>query len=361
MNRLLELTIIVCSICALASAQDSGGGLAESLVKKVDGVIRAKMERDGIPGLSAAIGRGGELIWTRGYGFADLENQVAATEKTVYRLASISKPMTSVCVMQLVEQGKIDLDAEVQELLPSFPAKRWPLTARHLLGHLGGVRHYKNPQELASAVHYLDLTKPLSIFKDDPLLFEPGTRYSYTTYGFNLLGSLVEAASGQNFPRYLAEHVFGPAGMKTTREDDAWAIIPHRAQGYRKGADGELMNSKMVDTSNKIPGGGLCGTPGDLVRFAFAVKNGTLLKPATVRAMWTAQKTSDGKPTHYGFGWRVGAVGGRRHVGHSGAQPRVRTQLLFFPGENIAVALMCNMEGTKLADTAARVAAILFD
>src|SRR5260370_37229896 len=134
-------------------------------------------------------------------------------------------------VMQLVEKDRMQLAAPIQRSARSFPQKQWPFTIRQLLGHLGGIRHYAGSQELDSTRHYSDLTEPLKIFSGDPLLFEPGTKYSYTSYGFNLLGAAVESVSRTKFADYLRENIFEPAAMSHIGPDDVCAIIPHRARG----------------------------------------------------------------------------------------------------------------------------------
>jgi len=332
-----------------------GAPLSPDVVRKVEQFIRDEMTLQKIPGLSIAIVKDNELRWEKGFGVSDLENEVRARPDTMYRLASISKPITAVAALQLVEQGKLDLDQPVQKYVPSFPQKQWPVTCRLLLGHLGGVRHYKG-YEVGSTRRYQSLTDALAIFKDDPLLHEPGTKYHYTTYGYNLLGSAVEGASGARFSDYLQSHIFRPAGMERIRVDDAAAIIPRRAQGYRKLPDGTLQNSALADTSNKIPGGGLCGTPGDLARFAIALQKDTLLKPATKAQMWTRQRLRDGSETSYGLGWSVSTRAGRKEVAHGGGQPRVATYLYVLPDERCAVAIMTNLEGAKLPELARRIA-----
>jgi len=314
-------------------------------------VVDAARKTQQIPGMSVAIGYRGKLIWTRGFGKADLENDVPASKDTIYRLASISKPITAVAVMQLAEKGKVGLEAPVQDYLPKFPKKKWPLTCRHLLSHVGGVRHYRG-REMRSAKHYVRVEDALAIFQDDPLLFEPGTRYSYTTYGYNVLGAVVARASGQGFVNYLREHVFEPAGMKNAQADDSRRIIKHRAQGYRKTRAGSLRNSALVDTSNKIPGGGLCSTAADLVHFAHALMAGKLLKKETVQQMWTPVTTKDGKRLRYGMGFSLLSRRGPRRIGHGGAQPRVRTLLVIRPDEGVVVAVMSNLEGSKLGPIA---------
>ena len=312
-------------------------------------VVEAARKAQQIPGLSVALGHRGQLVWTRGFGKADLENDVPATKDTVYRLASISKPITAVAVMQLVEAGKIDLDKPVQDYV-KLPKKRWKLTCRHLLSHVGGVRHYRG-REILSARHYVKVEDALAIFRDDPLLFEPGTRYRYTTYGYNILGAAVASASGKRFVDYLREHVFQPAGMTHAQADDAFRIIKHRAQGYRKTRRGDLRNAALVDTSNKVPGGGLCSTAADLVHFAHALMAGKLVKKATVKQMWTRVTTADGKPIRYGMGFTM-FRGKKRRVGHGGAQPRVRTLLVIQPDDQVVVSLMSNLEGSKLMPVA---------
>src|SRR5262249_32391362 len=152
--------------------------------------------------------------------FADVENSVPAKEITAFRTGSIAKAMTAMAVMQLVEQGKIDLDAPIQKYCPAFPEKNSPLTVRHLLSHQNGIRHYKNRLEAASPEHYSSIVDSLKIFKDEPLLFEPGTKYSYTTYGYSVLGCAIEGATGMKYEEYMAKNIFQPAGMERTRVDD---------------------------------------------------------------------------------------------------------------------------------------------
>lgn len=330
--------------------------LPAAKIEQVEKIVSAEMSRLGIPGLSLAIALDGRLRYASGFGLADVENNVPATARTVYRLASISKPITATAVLQLVERGRVDLDEPVWKYVPAFPQKPWPVTVRQLLCHQGGVRHYRG-EEISSTRHYTDLTAPLDIFKNDPLLFEPGTRTSYTTYGYNLLGCVVEAASGMRFAEYLEENIFRPAGCERLRTDNHYEIIPGRAQGYRRDASGRLLNAGPADTSNKIPGGGLCGTAADLVRFALAVHGGVLLKPDTLEIALARQKLRSGKPTSYGLGWSIGEFEGRKTVSHGGAQQRVRTLLWAIPERRFVLAWMCNLEGVnpRIAEEAARV------
>jgi serine beta-lactamase-like protein LACTB len=342
-----RMCVVAWSLLILAP-EGRGAALPVDKEREIRTAIVTSMARQTIPGLSAAIAMGGDVSWTEGFGLADVENQVPATADTAYRLASISKPITAVAVIQLVERGEIDLDAPVQRYVPGFPAKAWPITTRQLLGHLGGIRHYGSTAEVGSTRHYPDLRTSLDIFKDDPLLFEPGIKFHYTTYGYNLLGCVVEGAAGETYLKYVNRRIFRPAKMERIRDDDLFALIPHRAQGYTLAPDGTLRNSALADTSNKIPGGGFIATAADLARFAVAVQDGTLVRPETRDAMFTPLRLKDGTPSDYGLGWRIREVSGRKSVEHGGAQQRVSTFLLLLPSDGLAVSLMCNRE--RVAD-----------
>jgi serine beta-lactamase-like protein LACTB, mitochondrial len=322
---------------------------------KIETAISAAMSQAGIPGLSVAIVAEGKLAWSNGYGLADVENFVPAKASTVYRLASISKPITAVAVMQLVERGKLDLDAPVQKYCAAFSTKQWPVTTRQLLGHLGGVRHYKDGElDNENTRHFTRLNDTLSFFKDDPLSHEPGTKYLYSTYGYNLLGCVVEGASGQNYLEYVRQNIFAPAGMLTIRDDDPAAIIPNRAQGYEKTRDGALRNSALADVSYKIPGGGFCSTVEDLAKFAIALQSNQLLKPATRAQAWTKQNTKEGQETTYGLGWQLSEHNSAKEVAHGGNQSQVTTYLYMQPERNFAVVLMMNLEGVASRTQLAR-------
>ena len=360
-----RITLALFSLC-LAPALGAQA-LDDQLLGKVQEVIRAEMGQQGIVGLSAAIGVDGKVAWTKGFGLADMENDVPATEHTVYRLASISKPVTATAVMQLVEQGKIDLDAPVGKYVSIWPKKRWPVTVRQVLCHQGGIRHYAAKDVRNNTKAYATATASLEYFADDPLIHRPGSKYSYSSYGYNLLGAVVEGASGMSFVNYLEKNVFSKAGTEAMQDDSHARVIKHRAQGYRRtggGASGEAgayRNSMLVDVSYKVGGGGLCSTAADLVRFAQAVHAGQLIEARTRDMMWKPQKTRSGDPTTYGFGWQISTRDGRRTIGHSGSQARVRTHLLLLPAERVVVSVMSNTEGSNPGRIVTQIAALVAD
>ena len=331
--------------------------LSPEVIHEIDALVEHERTADQLPGVSVAVAVNGQVIFKKAYGLADLENSVPATPDSLFRTASVAKPMTAVGALELVEQGKLDLDAPIQKYCPAFPQKPWPITTRELLGHLSGIRAYQN-REIYSTVHYVNTVDGMSFFKDDPLLFEPGTRYLYTTFGYTVVGCVMEGASGEKYPEYMEEHVFKPAGMEHIAVDDVYAIIPHRAAGYDM-LNGKVINMPLNDTSYKIPGGGYVASAEDLVRFASAVMNGKLLRPETITAMWTSQKTKDGKETRYGMGWGRADLDGELIIAHSGDQPGTRTSLFLIPSRKMAFAVMINLEGADAPELNRNVARLV--
>ena len=346
---------LIAGVAAVGCLWAWRAGVPPVWVFSVHSSITRAMDKQGIPGLSVSVATGGRVRWSAAYGLADVENHVPARVDTVYRMASISKPITAVAVMQLYERGKIDLDADVRDYAPQFPTKLWKVTPRQLLGHLGGVRHYRR-DELSSVHRYERLSDGLVIFRDDPLVCEPGTRHIYSTYGYNLLGAAVEGAAKQPYVDYVTTNIFRPAGMLHCGLAEHDAIVPHRARGYARGPDGKLRNSRPTDLSGKIPGAGWCGTVEDLARFALAVQSGKLVKPETLRLMSTRQKTKDGRAVGYGLGWSLSQHDGHQEVCHLGNQQQVSNLLYMQPDRGFAVVLMTNLEHAHLLDLAREIA-----
>lgn len=324
-----------------ASALLPDGPNFSTAIEQAREILASNLKAGVGPGISVAIGHQGKLVWAEGFGYANLEDKVAVTTETLFRIGSVSKPLTAVGLMLLVQEGKLDLDADVRTYVPEFPKKRWPVTTRQLAGHLGGIRHYQGV-EFFSRVNYPQVRDGLRIFADDPLLAEPGTKHSYSSYGFNLISAAMETAAEQPFLEFMQERVFEPLGLKHTLPDHAAAELPQRTAFYQTLA-GKTVPAMPVDNSYKWAGGGFLSTPSDLVRFQFAAQGKSLLNAATREEMFRSQKTSDGKSTGYGIGWRVvnnpnlGAV-----VGHSGGSVGGSTMLDSYLREQLVVVVTIN-------------------
>ncbi len=183
----------------------------------------------GIPGMAVAVAVDGHLVYAEGFGYADLEERLPAWPTTKFRIGSISKTLTAAALMQLVKQGKVDLDAPVQKYVPSFPEKGAKITPRLLAGHLAGIRHYKG-DEFLIANHYDSVLEGLKIFENDSLVAPPGTKFSYSSYGFDLLSAVIESASDENCLVYVQAHIVTPLGLVDTTPDENRHIITQRSR-----------------------------------------------------------------------------------------------------------------------------------
>jgi serine beta-lactamase-like protein LACTB len=334
--------------CAPGIAQPTS-----SHTKAVDALITSYISEHHVPGMSVAVVQQDRVVLAQGYGLADIENNVRASADTVYRIASISKSITASAVMKLVESGKIDLDVPIQKYCPAFPPKQWPITTRELLSHQSGIRDYRNDEETVNTHHYTSIDEALRQFDKDPLEFEPGTKMQYTSYGYIVLGCVIEGASGTTYDRYMSEAVFGPAQMSATRLDDVFAIIPHRARGYGISSNGGLQNVVFVDISNKPPGSGINSTARDMGSFVTALYSAQLVSKSTLEQMMTPPKTLDGKATVYGFGFflggPIGQYKGMKEAGHGGDQQGFSSMVYLLPEKQFGVVILSNLEGPNIS------------
>jgi serine beta-lactamase-like protein LACTB len=342
-HRLSIARLIILGILVISSPLVAQQNIRLSVrqISSIDSTINELMMRTLTPGVSVAVTEDKNIIWSKGYGKADLENDIPAKSNTVYRLASVSKPITAVAIMQLVEQRKIDLDSPIQKYIPSFPKKKYPITTRQLLGHLSGVRHYRGEDEF-NMEPFKNLTEGLEVFKSDSLMHKPETQFTYSTYGYVLLGVIIESVSGIDYVDYLKENIFKRCGMNQTYSDEPMEIIRHRARFYDI-VDGKMVNARYINSSFRWPGGGLLSTSEDLARFAIALQSGQLVKPLTLREMVTTLKTADGKVTNYGLGWITGLSKYPEAYWHGGIQPGATTALAIIPKKNISVIVLTNI------------------
>ncbi len=311
--------------------------------EKIEAARAVVLERmDRFPGLSVSVGIDGQIVWAEGFGWADLEQRVPVRATSGFRVGSVAKPMTAALLGLLYEEGKIDLDATVQTYVADFPAKDYPVTVRQLAGHLAGIRHYRG-DEFLSSVHYETVSDGLAIFADDPLLFEPGTRYSYSSYGWNLLSAVIEGATGEGFLEQMQTRVFEPLGMLDTTPDQNEMIVAERVRPYARGDDGKFRNAPYADNSYKWAGGGFLSTAGDLVRFGLAHMEPGFLEAETLDEWFTSQRTPDGEETGYGIGWSVSGQVGDRRVGHGGGSVGGTTTLRMYRDQGLVIAMVTNL------------------
>ena len=357
--------LVLGTLSLVCKAQDSAHPLSPDKRTQIEAAVSKFMASTHVPGVSVAVVENGEYEWASGFGLADVENNAPASEHTLFRLGSISKPLTAVGAMELVERGQLDLDAPVQKYCPAFPKKQAPITTREVMGHLGGIRHYKAGENQAdleggNTKHFDNpIQAGLDFFKNDPLVADPGTHFHYSTQGYTLVGCVMEGASGAKYLDFMRQNVLVPAGMDHTQADNRFAIIPYRTRFYRKTESGAVENADFLDSSYKIPGGGWLSSAEDMAHFEVAVLSDKLIKRATRDLMWTPLKPSDGSKDSYGLGWDSAEENGIAYVAHTGGQQGTSTAFMIAPAPRAGVVVLTNMESIGAGDLAKEILKVL--
>jgi serine beta-lactamase-like protein LACTB, mitochondrial len=323
-------------------------------VAQAQQLARAGLVEQNLPGLSVAVGAGGEIVWAEGFGWADLGTRVPLEPGMRFRIGHASKPVTSAAVGLLLEKGRLRLDDDIQTYVPAFPRKEWPVTLRQLMGHVAGIRHYRGEEDYMPTAHCERASEGVQLFANDPLRFEPKTQYGYSTYGWILVSAAVEAAASEPFSMFMRTEIFKPLGMTDTTFDSAIAPVANRVTFYYQRFNGDPRHGEeletKVDYSCFAGAGAILSTPSDLVRFGNAIGSGTLLQPETVTRLQTPQLLASGEWTAYGLGWMLETAqlegAPTRMAGHaSRTLLGGSTSFLTFPGRGIVVAVTTNISG----------------
>jgi serine beta-lactamase-like protein LACTB, mitochondrial len=350
------IVLIATTLCGVGSAQEAvcisrrAGRVPAAYATTVARMRTLVCERlaTHLPGVQVAVAVNGKLVWSEGFGYADAERRRPVTHETQFRIGSVSKPLTAAAVALLHERGKLDLDAPVQRYVPSFPEKGYPITTRQLAGHLAGIRHYRD-REFYLNRRFDTVLDGLTIFQDDSLLFPPGTRFSYTSYGWNLISAVVEGASGESFLRYISAHVFRPLALTHTAPDRVDSLIPGRTQYYDRDTAGSYHIAPAVDNSYKWAGGGFVSTAEDLVKFGSALLGPGFLSPETLELLFTSQRTTSGEETRYGIGWFVSTDSlGHRWAFHGGGAVGGTAVFGLDRDSRLVVAILTNLSDAPL-------------
>jgi serine beta-lactamase-like protein LACTB, mitochondrial len=375
-------------------------------VDRARGIVRAGLAEQNLPGLSVAVGAGGELVWAEGVGWADLDTRARVTPDTRFRIGTASTVLTSAAVGVLLEKSRLKLDDEIQTYVPQFPKKQWPVTLRQLMGHVAGVGTDGADDGPLFRQRCERPVEALPAFADGALLFEPGTQHRHSKYGWILASAAVERAAEQPFLTFLREQVFEPLRMDHTGAESATKENPGRVGepaedapiarliqdvivkplgiGGRKAtsATGEISDRPTFYSRGFGPdpvfryglhamrphnvscyAGSMAflSTPSDLVRFGLAIQRGTLLQPDTVRSLQTSQRLTSGQETGYGLGWDLETVTlagePRQAAGHDGELLGRRVMsFMMFREAGIVVAVMSNMSNADTPALALKVA-----
>lgn len=347
-KRTLFLLLVLAQSAVFAQVFDEAIDLAKEKIKSV-------LDSNQIPGLAITVYADG-LIWSEGFGYSDLETKSPVIpEISRFRIGSISKTLTSAALAKLYEAGLVDPEADLKRYYNDFPDKGHPLKIKEIAGHLAGIRHYQG-DEFLNTKRYKNVIHGLEIFKDSPLLFAPGEKYSYSSYGYNLLSVVVEKVSGKPFLNYMQQEVFSPLEMLHTGPDFPETIISGRVRFYQK-SQNHFENCPYVDNSYKWAGGGFLSTSTDLLKFARACMDHVIMSEKTFDLFTTSQKTNGGEETGYGMGWRTAIdKEGRHFVGHSGGSVGGTSMLQIYPDEQVIVIILTNMSQANIGNLTSEIA-----
>ena len=344
---ILHLTLILTSFFAKSQEVVKPKNFI-SIPDKANALLQECINFNEMVGVTSGIYKDGKVVWEGGVGYQDMENSIAAKSNTLHRTASIAKPMTAIAILQLYEQNKLELDVSIQKYLPDFPKKEKAITIRQLLHHTSGIKAYQSNKEASNTKNYPTLTDAMTVFKDRDLNHQPGTNYHYTTYGYVVLGAIVERVSGMSFRDYMKQNIWEKVGMKNTDVEIFGKQYANKSKLYRKNASAKFIADIQTDLSVKIPGGGFYSTVNDLLKFGAAILNNKLISAATFEMMIKDSGLKKrGNP--YGMGWFIygkSSDASGKLIGHSGSQSGTSTQLMIYLDQKIVVATMSNTAGT---------------
>lgn len=325
-------------------ATQQGEESTRAIADRIDTLVRAAMVARPTAGLSVGVERAGKILVLNGWGRADLENGVRATADTVYCIGSLSKQFGAAAVMRLVEARRVSLEDDLHRWLPDYPTQDQQITVEHLLRHTSGIPdfEYFGDWHTSMAVERTD-DELVATFAHLPLLFEPGTRWSYSTSNYYLLGMIVARAYSRPLPEVLDATVFTRAGLRDTQACNHRLLIPLRARGYTP-SDGGFRPADLQIQWQFGFGGGICSTVRDLLTWTRALESGRVVSSASYRRMTSGTKLPDGSPVDYGYGLSAYEYEGHRVVAHSGHVAGFSSHLARYPDDDLTIAVLANTD-----------------
>ncbi|MBW4643801.1 MAG: beta-lactamase family protein [Goleter apudmare HA4340-LM2] len=311
-----------------------------ALTNQADQAIKKYQSENNVPGMSVAICKNGNFLYSQGFGWSNVEKKIKASQNTRYRLASVSKPVTAILAMELQDQGQLKPNSNIRTLLSGLSAQH-SYTLGQLLSHQSGVRHYKSGSDPTKNVNiqFGRAQDALKLFITDPLVMPPGSNYKYSTHGYTVLATAMEKITNKNFGTYASSR-FNAWGLQSLRPENSAIQVANRAEIY--GTNNKP--AKRDNLSWKYAGGGYESSAVDLCKLGMKVLNGNILKPTSRDLMWTKQKSQAGT-TQYGFGWSVGQDGNRKVVAHNGAQTGAASYWRIYPSDGVVVVVLSNRRG----------------
>ncbi|MBI2731693.1 MAG: beta-lactamase family protein [Sphingobacteriales bacterium] len=330
----------------------------KQLAKVLDNILSDQFKQTD-PGCAVLVAKQGQIIYEKSFGTADLELNVQVKPEMIFRLGSMTKQFTSVAILQLMEQGKLSLQDSIQKFIKDFPYKGYKITIENLLTHTSGIKDYTQLDIQDPFIRRKDFTpkEVINLFKNEPLEFQPNTKFKYSNSGYFLLGYIIESISNKSYQNYIQDNIIKPLGLTNTFYDDVSQIIPNRTKGYKKeGTNYE--NADYQSTTIPFAAGSLISNVEDLYKWHQALYNYTLVKKETLEKAFTPFKLLDGTPTNYGYGWFNIEVNGSQSIQHGGNINGFKSNEIYFPKEDVFVVTLFNCECAPMEDLSLQIASL---
>jgi CubicO group peptidase (beta-lactamase class C family) len=352
MKNTILVLLLLFVLSATASAQESNKSTAA-----FDKVVDEELPLDQ-SGATVLVSRRGQIVYKKGFGKANVELNVPMQADHVFRIASITKQFTAIAILQLMEEGKLDLQDDITRFLPAYPTHGVKITIEHLLTHTSGIRDYASMKDTVQRGK-LDFTpqQMIGYFQDQPLRFAPGTRYEYSNSNYFLLGYIIEKVTGKTYGQYLEDHFFGPLQMRNSFYGSDTRIIRNRASGYTQ-TDKGLENAAAMSMSQPYAAGAILSTVEDLYKWNRALQSYKLVKKETLQKAWTRYKLADGTEINYGYGFRFGFIQQSRSIWHGGLINGFFTMAMYLPQEDVYVVVLSNCNCVSPERVTAKLAAV---
>lgn len=308
-------------------------------------------------GITAIVSSKGKIIYKKALGMANAELNVPMQTDNVFRLGSITKQFTAIAILQLMEQGKLNVQDELTKFIPDYPVKDAKITIENLLTHTSGIRDYTSIRDTAQRSK-MDFTpvEMISYFKNQPMRFAPGAKYEYSNSNYFLLGYIIEKITGKTYAQYLEENFFQPLGMSNSSYASDTKIIKNRAAGYTMGKQG-IENAAALSMTQPYAAGAVLSTVEDLFKWQQAIQSYKLVKKETLEKAFAKYRLSNGAESNYGYGWRLGSIQESSTIWHGGLINGFMTTALYLPKEDVYVAVLSNCDCFSPENATAKLAA----
>jgi CubicO group peptidase (beta-lactamase class C family) len=328
----------------------------QSLESKIDKILSNQFKSNET-GVSALVAKDGKVIYRKAFGKANLELDVNMTSENVFEVGSITKQFTSVAILMLLEEGKLNLEDEITKFIPDYPTKGKVITVHHLLTHTSGIKSYTSIQGFGKVMTIDESPlKFIDFFKNEPMDFDPGEKYKYNNSGYFLLGYIIEKVSGISYPKFIQERIFDKINMNSSYYGSHTKLIKNRASGYQK--RGGFSNAQYISLTLPYAAGSIMSTVDDMLKWQTAITNDVFVKEVTIDKAFTNYTLNNGDKINYGYGWSLNELSDVLTIEHGGAIPGYLSMGVFVPSKNVYVILFSNCGCQSPTNTALEIAAL---